>query len=139
MIVLLAAATASAQMTAGMSVGISKAHALVQGEVGYTIKNLYAGVDLRSHIAGDKSAFMGSKAIYFFRANDFHFGPAAGYYYRLESTDSKKQNGANVGYGIKAGYKWLSIEAYRVGNYNQFTIGVFAFIVPQDKCRYEKY
>lgn len=139
MILFLAAATASAQMTAGMSAGFSNSHALVQGEIGYTFKNLYTGFDLRSHIYADNSAFIGSKVVYFFRVNDFHFGPAAGYYYRLATTDNKNENGTNAGYGIKAGYKWFSIETYRIGNYNQFTVGVFAFIVPKNRCNYEKY
>ena len=130
-----AAATVQSQMTAGMSSGISNNHFFINGEVGYTIENLYAGLDLRSQPSGNgAAAFFGAKTFYVFRINDFHFGPTSGYYYRLASNDRKNENGPEIGYGIKAGYKWFGTEVMQIGRYTQISIGVFAFINPKNRC-----
>lgn len=134
-IVLLAAATANAQLTAGMSTGISNSKALIQGEFGYSHNALYTGIDLRSHVYAEKTAHIGLKAAYFLHSNDFHVAPVAGYYRRMVSTDNKNLNGFDWGYGVKAGYKWFSIEGMQAGKFTQFTIGVFAFIKSKEACR----
>jgi len=124
--------SAAGQATAGMSAGISNGKTVLQGEIGYSFKSIYTGFDIRSHIYKERTAHIGAKTVYFFRIGDFHAGPSVGYYKRMVSTDNKSLNGFDTGYGIKAGYKWISIECFRVGHFTQFSIGVFAFIIPKE-------
>lgn len=128
--------TTSAQLNVGMSAGIAKSTPFAVLNLGYSfnpesINSRRFGpeiqYDQRFYMSNrvDRPAYLGLKLglSYHFNGDNEKLWFLTGPSYRLASTDNRSLNYWTYGYGFRYTLRIFSVEAYRINNATQISLG----------------